>query len=76
MNIGRADSRLDFFLLVKLFKASPEAKEKISFRKQKNVTLMVTQKHSFKILLGPSSAQCNGVKQTYVGNLSFAQFDL
>ena len=55
MNRGRADSRLDFFLLVKLFKASPKAKKEISFRKQKNVTLMVTQKHSFKILLGPSS---------------------
>ena len=41
MNRGRADSRLDFFLLVKLCKASPKAKKKISFRKQKNVTPMV-----------------------------------
>ena len=39
MNRGRADSRLELFLLMKLFKASPEAKEKISFRKQKMLPL-------------------------------------
>ena len=62
MNRARTDSRLDFFLLVKLFKASPKAKKKISFRKQKNVTPMViknTPSRSFWVLLQPNAMVLN-----------------